>query len=942
MTTIHIDNRPYPAKEGENLLQECLSLGFNLPYFCWHPALGSVGACRQCAIKQFKNEEDKHGKIVMACMTAAKDGIRISIDDPEAQEFRASVAEWLMVNHPHDCPVCDEGGECHLQDMTVMNGHVYRRYHGRKRTFHNQDLGPLVNHEMNRCIQCYRCTRFYREYAGGRDLDALVLRNQVYFGRHQDGVLENEFSGNLVEVCPTGVFTDKTLKRHYTRKWDLQTAPSVCVHCGLGCNTIPGERYGMLRRIRNRFNGAVNGYFLCDRGRYGYEFVNSRRRIRQPLLRKNRTQPLQPASKRDALQHLGEMLSGRARAIGIGSPRASLEANFALRALVGGERFYLGISERDSRLLASVLDILKKGPARTPSLHEVELADAVLVLGEDVANTAPRLGLALRQSVRRQPEKMAKKTGIPLWNDHAVREAMQEEHGPLFIATLANTRLDDIATRTFRGPPAELARLGLAIAHALDPIAPQVPGLSDTAQTLADAIAEKLKAAERPLVISGIGCGDKAIVEAAANVTWALCNLGRPAELCYVVPECNSLGATMLGGGSLETALEAMNDAAADILVILENDLYRRADAALVDRLLAVARHIVMIDHIEHATSAKADVVLPAAAFAEADGTLVNNEGRAQRFFQVFVPKEEIEGDIRGDTARDIPGDIQESWRWIRDIMLADPGDEGQWSSLDDVTAACAAAIPSLEPILRAAPSAAFRMDGQKIPRESHRYSGRTAMNANVSIHEPEQPQDPDTALAFSMEGYPGHPPPSLIPRFWAPGWNSIQALNKFQDEVGGALSGGDPGERLIEPMPQAGKKAAYFENMPAGFEPRADEWLLLPLHHIFGSEELSILAPGIAELGAQPYLALNPEDADALELAAGDEVQLRLKAQGDAQVDVTREDSANTAATEIFRLPLRFKPELLPGTAGLPVGLTGMGHLAGVVLPAWGELKKV
>ena len=885
MTTIHIDNRPYPAQDGENLLQECLSLGFNLPYFCWHPALGSVGACRQCAIKQFKNEEDKRGKIVMACMTAAKDGIRISIDDPEAREFRASVAEWLMVNHPHDCPVCDEGGECHLQDMTVMNDHVYRRYHGRKRTFHNQDLGPLVNHEMNRCIQCYRCTRFYRDYAGGRDLDALVLRNQVYFGRHQDGVLESEFSGNLVEVCPTGVFTDKTLKRHYTRKWDLQTAPSVCVHCGLGCNTIPGERYGTLRRIRNRFNGAVNGYFLCDRGRYGYEFVNSERRTRQPLLRKNRTEPLRLASKRDALQHLGEMLSGGARAIGIGSPRASIEANFALRTLVGRDQFYLGISERDSRPLASVLDILKKGPARTPSLHEVELADAVLVLGEDVANTAPRLGLALRQAVRRQPEKMAKKMGIPLWNDHAVREAMQEERGPLFIATVADTRLDDIATRTFRGPPDELARLGFAIAHALDPTAPQVVGLSAEAQALAGAIAEKLKAAERPLIISGMGCGDKAVVEAAANVTWALCNMGRPAELCYAVSECNSLGAMMLGGGSLETALEAMNDAAADILIILENDLYRRANAALIDRLLAAARHIVMIDHIEHATSAQADVVLPAATFAEADGTLVNNEGRAQRFFQVFVPKGEIEGDIKGDTSHDIPGDIQESWRWMRDIMHAGGrGDEGQWSSLDDVTAACATAIPSLEPILRAAPPAAFRMDGQKIPREPHRYSGRTAMHANVSIHEPEQPHDPDTALAFSMEGYPGHPPPPLIPRFWAPGWNSIQALNKFQDEVGGPLSGGDPGERLIEPAP--GKKTAYFENIPAGFEPRAGEWLLLPLHHIFGSEELSALAPNIAELSAGPYLALNPGDAGDLGLRRVMTVQLRLRPQPEIAAD--------------------------------------------------------
>ncbi len=267
LATIFIDNKPYQVKDGENLLQEILSLGLNLPYFCWHPAMGSVGACRQCAIKQFKDEKDTRGRIVMACMTPATEGMRISIDDPAAAEFRKSVAEWLMTNHPHDCPVCDEGGECHLQDMTLMNGHSYRRYRGLKRTFRNQDLGPLVNHEMNRCIQCYRCVRFYRGLAGGRDFDVFGIRDQAYFGRYEDGVLENEFSGNLVEICPTGVFTDKTLRFHYTRKWDLQTAPSVCVNCSLGCNTIPGERYGTLRRIRNRYNHDINGYFLCDRGR---------------------------------------------------------------------------------------------------------------------------------------------------------------------------------------------------------------------------------------------------------------------------------------------------------------------------------------------------------------------------------------------------------------------------------------------------------------------------------------------------------------------------------------------------------------------------------------------------------------------------------------------------------------------------------------------------
>ena len=341
MATVYVDKQPYEMNPKQNLLHGCLSLGMNLPYFCWHPALGSVGACRQCAVKQFKDEADTHGKIVMACMTPAAEGTRISIQDPEAAEFRAAIIEGLMLNHPHDCPVCDEGGECHLQDMTVMTGHDYRRYTFEKRTFRNQYLGPFVNHEMNRCIQCYRCVRFYREYAGGNDLNAFALRNIVFFGRDRDGVLENEFAGNLVEVCPTGVFTDATLKRHYTRKWDLQMAPSVCVHCALGCNITAAERYGMLRRLVNRYNGEVNGYFLCDRGRFGYEFVNSERRIRQPLRKGN------VATAEAALGHLRELASGKV--IGIGSPRASLESNFALRSLVGEGRFYAGIPATESR-----------------------------------------------------------------------------------------------------------------------------------------------------------------------------------------------------------------------------------------------------------------------------------------------------------------------------------------------------------------------------------------------------------------------------------------------------------------------------------------------------------------------------------------------------------------------------------------------------------------
>jgi NADH-quinone oxidoreductase subunit G len=893
MATIYVDGKPYVVKDGQNLLQASLALGFNLPYFCWHPAMGSVGACRQCAVKQFKDENDTRGRIVMACMTPAAEGTRISIEDPEAREFRAAVIEWLMVNHPHDCPICDEGGECHLQDMTVMTGHDYREYRFEKRTHRNQDLGPFINHEMNRCIACYRCVRFYRDYAGGRDFDVFAAHNYVYFGRHEDGTLENEFSGNLVEVCPTGVFTDKTLKQHYTRKWDLQTAPSICVGCGLGCNTIPGERYGTLRRIRNRYNGEVNGYFLCDRGRYGYEFVNSEQRIRRPLLRSESGSQAEPAGREAALQRVAPLLSGGEEAIGIGSPRASLEANYALRALVGPERFYMGMSADDASLVSGVIGILQEGPARSASLHDVELADAVFVLGEDVTNTAPMLALALRQAVRRQPLRVAEKLHIAEWDAASVLEAIQEEKGPLFIATPYATKLDDVSTQVYRAAPDDLARLGFAVAHALAGDAPAVPDLPDTLRSLAGEIAAALRAAERPLIVSGTSCGSREVIRAAANVAWALNAGGRQAQVCFTVPESNSLGLGLIEGGDLKAAFKALQSGKASTLIVLENDLYRRAGRAAVDAALSAARHVVAIDHLSNATTARAEVVLPAATFAEADGTLVNNEGRAQRFYQVFVPE----------------GDIQPSWRWLQDMMVATGRRASKaWTTEDDIVAELAERVPVFKPITEIAPPAGFRVAGLKVPRQSHRYSGRTAMLANVDVSEPKPPDDPDAPLAFSMEGYEGEPPAALIPRFWAPGWNSIQSLNKFQEEIAGPLRGGDPGCRLLEPT-QA-EKIAYFEEIPSAFRRREDEWLVLPLYHIFGSEELSVLTPGVAEQAPQPYLALNPEDAAALGADSGREVKL-------------------SADSVEYRLPVRLVATLPLGTAGVPVGLPSFEGMA-------------
>ena len=909
MATIYVENVPYTVGDGQNLLQACLSLGFNLPYFCWHPALGSVGACRQCAVKQFKDEKDTKGKIVMACMVPARDGARISIDDDDVRRFRAAVIEWLMTNHPHDCPVCDEGSECHLQDMTVMTGHDYREYRFRKRTYRNQDLGPLVTHEMNRCIQCYRCVRYYRDYAGGRDLDVFGAHDHVYFGRDRDGTLQSEFSGNLVEVCPTGVFTDKTLKRHYTRKWDLQTAPSLCVLCGVGCNTIPGERYGQLRRIRNRYHSQVNTYFLCDRGRYGYEFVNAPQRIRQGLYRlpvgrpdSERPDGILPATRPLVMQELGAILSSSQGVVGIGSPSASLEDNFALRTFVGPDRFCDGMSQGESHLVNLALRILREGPAGAASLADVEKADAVLILGEDVSNTAPRVALALRQSSRQQPMKLAKTLKVAPWDDLAVREAVQQAKGPFFIAAPADTRLDDLATHTYRGAPDDLARLGFAVAHALNEESPAVADLPAETQALARTIAKALREADRPLIVCGPSLGSESLLHSAANVAWALCLAGKTAGLLLAMPECNSLGAAMMGGQSISAAFEAVRDGSADTVIILENDLYRRAETADVQAMIDQARHVILIGSMAGAMAERADISLPGATWAESDGTLVSYEGRAQRFFQVFVPE----------------GDIQESWRWLRDVMRTAGREEVEaWQGLDDILAAMAAAIPAFAEVPGIAPPAGFRINGQKIPRQPFRWSGRTAIWADIDVNEPKVVPDPDTPLAFTMEGYDGQPPASLIPRFWAPGWNSPQAVTRFQEEVNGPLRGGDPGRRLIEPA--KGAKVSYLGRAPEAFAPRQGQWLALPMYYIFGSEPLSMLSPGIAARAPKPHVGLGVEDAKALNLNEGDPVEL-------------------TIGGTLRRLPVMFRPDLPKGVIALPAGLPG---LTGIALPAWATLQR-
>ena len=560
---------------------------------------------------------------------------------------------------------------------------------------------------------------------------------------------------------------------------------------------------------------------------------------------------------------------------------------------MGADNFYTGIAKGEQARLQMMLKVLREGGIHTPSLRDIESYDAVLVLGEDITQTGARVALAVRQAVKGKAREMAAAQKVADWQIAAILNIGQRAKHPLFVTNIDDTRLDDIAAWTYRAPVEDQARLGFAIAHALDDSAPAVDGLSQDLKGKVDVIVQALAGAKKPLIISGTNAGSMEIIQAAANVAKALKGRGADVGVTMVARAVNSVGLGMIGGGSLEEALDELESGAADAVIVLENDLHRHASAARVDAALAKAPLVMVVDHQRTAIMDKAHLVLSAASFAESDGTVVNNEGRAQRFFQVYDP-----------AYYDAKTVMLESWRWLHSLHSTVNNRQVDWTQLDHVIDAAIAALPQLAGIKDAAPDATFRIRGQKLAREPHRYSGRTAMRANISVHEPRQPQDKDTMFAFSMEGN-NQPsaPRSQIPFAWAPGWNSPQAWNKFQDEVGGKLRHGDPGVRLFE---ASANGLEYFTAVPASFQAEEGKWRIAPYYHLFGSDELSQRAPVFESRMPEPYIKLNPADAAKLGVNAG--AMLSFSVEG-----------------QTLRLPLVISEGLTAGQVGLPMGMPGI-----------------
>ena len=611
MPILKIDNREIKVPAGTKVIEAAERLGIMIPRFCYHPALGSVGACRVCAVAF---TEGPVKGVQMSCMIDAQDGMVVSTTDAEAVDFRRHVIEWLMLHHPHDCPVCDEGGHCLLQDLTVAGGHGLRRYRGLKRTHNNQDLGPLVQHEMNRCIQCYRCSRYYQEFTGYRDLGVMGIGSRVYFGRSAPGVLESPFAGNLTDICPTGVYTDKP-SRYVGRRWDYQRQPSLCIHCSLGCNLTASTRYRQVMRHEARFNDTVNGHFICDRGRYGYAYASAVNRPRQAMAAGTigATADIL-AGAREAIEQTVERYGPVSVAV-VTSPRSSLETLAAAKQACAQHGWTGPAAAHTARqALNQKTAVVRLRPELAVSLAADTKAHDVLLIGADPLNEAPMLALSLRQVKRHGGH-------VTVIDPRGVKLPFEFDH--------------------WASPPSAIGAIVQALIQEIGGEATAVSTTFDVRK-----LARRLNASPRPVIICGTDILTPHEIGLAADLAQALCRTHKVAGLSYTLAGANAFAAALTHDESFstESVLDRIEDGSVRLLVAVEQDLWHEfPDRKRLQAALKRLDQLVLLDYVDSPLNHKAHHFIPTQPLYESGGHWINQEGRLQTASAVMDGGEPIE-----------------------------------------------------------------------------------------------------------------------------------------------------------------------------------------------------------------------------------------------------------------------------------------------------------
>ena len=569
LVAVTVDDRQVEVPKGTGLVEAAQAAGIEIPVFCYEPRLGPpVGACRMCLV-----EIEGIPKLQAGCtLTVAPDMvIRTSATSAKAAEGQEATLEFILVNHPLDCPVCDKGGECPLQDLTFRHGPGNTRMSFSKLTFDKPiPVSPLIALDRERCILCYRCTRFSEDVAEDGQLIARNRGAHTEIATFEDEPYRSPFSGNVVELCPVGALTS-TLYRFDARPWDIQNVPTVCTGCAVGCNTSATIREGKVRRILSRNHPEIDRGWLCDKGRFSYPYLRAEDRITSPLRRGRKG--LEETSWDEALDEIETMLrESRGSIVTAFSGSETIEIAYALGRLLRG-----GLDAHSAVLPEATSDALEA--FRLP-LSAIGEADLVVVVGDDpVVERAPIVDLWIKEARRRGAE----------------------------IVVYSPT-----GSETIR------------------------PGAGgETCRELASGrgrVAKALRSAERAVLIwSGRGGGGGARI---AELAHALGFADKPGCGAFHLPTASNPRGVALAWAVAADADET-NPEPIELLVVSGDDAASNPD---VRALAELANRVVVVTMFHELAGGWADLILPATATLERDGTSMNLEGRVQRLRRAVPP----------------------------------------------------------------------------------------------------------------------------------------------------------------------------------------------------------------------------------------------------------------------------------------------------------------
>jgi len=690
--TIVVDGREIPAVEGEMLHDAARKGDVEIPYFCYEPKLGEpVGACRMCLV-----EIEGIPKLQTSCSTPVRDGMVVHTRTEQVKHAQSAVVEFLLVNHPLDCPVCDKGGECPLQDITQGWGPGQSRVIDEKRHFPKPvELSPLVAIDRERCILCYRCVRFSQEVSEDDQLQLLERGDRTFVGTFDDRPYVAPFHGNITDICPVGALTNYTY-RFRARPWDIEEAGSVCTICPSQCNVSFTVRDEQVKRVLTRDNAEVDDGWICDRGRYGFEMFGAKERVRRPRLKGGGEADWAAAiaAAAEGLRAAADIDPARGRSMsaarggGVAAivGDASNEEGFLVQRLVREALGSPHIDSRPSRGPSREQIVRLAQPELSAKVRDIDEAEVILVLGTDPLHSSPILDLRVRKAIRRNGAKLTVATERPTALDGGAEAIARYAPGRAadFLTELRRALggEENVATplagvlREAAGPGDSAATDGTESDSAKlvilwgERIARD--GATDALLSLADSLG--LAATE------GAGLLEIPDTTNARGLREAGClpDAGpglSDTSAAFSIPEMKNAARV---GKSTEEIREALQSGEIESLILFGVDPLRDfPDTPAWEAALTACKHLVVFSMHENATTAKADVVFPLETHAEKDGTVTHPDGRLQR--------------VRPSASR--PGDIRSSIQVLSELSAA-LGDETGPDAQPTAFAALREAVP--------------------------------------------------------------------------------------------------------------------------------------------------------------------------------------------------------------------------------------------------------